>query len=409
MAKKGKYIVGLDIGTQRTTALIAELREDGGLDVIGAGSTRSEGLRKGAIVNLEKTVNGIRRAVEEAELMSGAAVDCLYVNLDGAHLKGVNSRGVVAVANRSQGVSDSDIRRVIESAQAIPIPGDRETVHVIPQEFVVDDQDGIGDPMGMTGARLEASVHIVTASRTAVQNVETCVNRAGFEVLQMVASPLAASEAVLTHDEKELGAGLLDIGGGTTGLVLFERGSPVYTAVVPLGSDNITSDISIGLRSSIDEAEKIKKRHGCALTSLVGEDETIEVTGMGRAKPRVVTRRLVSDIIQHRVDEIFRLVAEEIHQGGFERALNAGYVLTGGGSSLEGMMEVAESILGAGVRPGAPGGVGGLTDVVKSPEYAVGVGLLMYGRKDTLKQPASAWGSIQKTGERVKNLFKGWF
>jgi cell division protein FtsA len=407
MAKKGKHIAGLDIGTSKINVLISEARDDGGLDVIGLGSAHSEGVRKGAIVNLERTTEGIRRAIEEAELMAGVTVDRVYASASGQHMKGINSRGVIAVSNRAKGVGEQDIRRVIEGARAIPIPPDREILHVIPQEFVVDDQDGIGDPLGMTGSRLEASVHIVTGSRTAVQNIETCINRAGHEVAQLVVSPLAASEAVLTYDEKELGVGLLELGGGTTGVAIFERGSPIYTAVLAVGSDNITSDVSIGLRASIEEAEKIKKRYGCAMTSLVSEDETFEVTGLGRTKPRVATRRLLADIIQHRMDEILRLVLEETHTAGFDRALNAGFVLSGGGSALEGLAEIGESILGAPVRRAVPSGIGGLVDVVKNPEYGVGVGLVLHGHAEEQKKPSRP--SLFQLGERVAGWFKTLF
>jgi len=381
LSKKERYIVGLDIGTTKVTAIVSEVAESGRVDVIGIGSTESKGLRKGMVINLGETVGSIKRVIEEAELMAGVEIEGTYVGLAGGHIKGFNSRAVVAITGRSREITRDDVFRVIDAAKAIPLPADREIVHVLPQEFVVDGQDGIFDPTGMTGARLEVNVHLITASATATQNIVTCVNRAGMEVVELVLEQLAAAEAVLTPDEKELGVALVDIGGGTTDLAVFDRGTIWHTSVLPIGGDNFTNDVAVGLRTPIPEAEKIKRKYGCALTTMIAEDDTIEVATVGGRKPRILPRHVLSDILQPRAEEICHLIQQEIRRTGYERALNSGVVLTGGSAALEGLPEVAERVFDMPIRRGLPTGVGGLVDVVASPAYATAVGLVLYGQR----------------------------
>ncbi len=380
MAKRrDSYIVGLDIGTRKTCAIIAEANEAGNLDIIGIGMTESKGLRRGIVVNLEATIESIRKVVEEAELMAGVAIESAYVGVAGNHIKGFNSRGVIAVGGRGREITREDVQRVIEAAKAVAIPPDREILHVLPQEFIVDEQDGIHDPVGMTGTRLEVNAHIVTSSITSTQNLITCVNRAGMAVTDMVLECIAGSEAILTFDEKELGVALIDIGGGTTDLAIFEKGSICYTSVIPIGGDSFTNDISVGLRTPIPEAEKIKKKYGCALSSMLEDEETIEVPSMGGRKPRIMSRQILCEIIQPRAEETFNLVFDEIKHAGYERSLNSGIVITGGGALLEGMPEIAEQIFDLPVRRGLPTGVGGLVDVINSPIHSTAVGLVLHG------------------------------
>lgn len=400
--RKDNYIVGLDIGTRKTCAIIAELNESGGLDIIGIGTTESKGLRRGIVVNLEATVESIRKVIEEAELMAGVAIESAYVGIAGNHIKGINSRGVIAVGGKGREITREDVQRVIEAAKAVSIPPDREILHVLPQEFIVDDQDGIGDPIGMTGSRLEALVHIVTTSVTSTQNLVTCVNRAGIVVADTVLESIASSETILTADEKELGVALIDIGGGTTDLAIFEKGSISYTSVVPVGGDSFTNDISVGLRTPIPDAERIKKKYGCALSTMVEDDETIEVPSMGGRKPRILSRQILCEIVQPRAEETFNLVHEEIKQAGYERSLNSGIVLTGGGALLQGMSEIAEQIFDLPVRVGSPVGVGGLVDVINSPVYSTAVGLLLYGHRNTTSKHR------MKGGERTLTKLKSW-
>ncbi len=400
--RKDNYIFGLDIGTRKTCAVIAEVNESGGLDIIGIGMTESKGLRRGIVVNLEATVEAIRKVIEEAELMAGVAIESAYVGIAGNHIKGFNSRGVIAVGGKSREITREDVQRVIEAAKAVSIPPDREILHVLPQEFIVDDQDGIGDPIGMTGTRLEVNVHIVTTSVTSTQNLIACVNRSGMVVADMVLESIASSETILTPDEKELGVALIDIGGGTTDLAIFEKGSICYTSVVPIGGDSFTNDISVGLRTPIPEAEKIKKRYGCALSSMVEDDETIEVPSMGGRKPRILSRQILCEIIQPRAEETFNLVHDEIKKAGYERSLNSGIVLTGGGALLEGMPEIAEQIFDLPVRRGSPTGVGGLVDVINNPIYSTAVGLLLYGHRNTASR------SRARGGENTFSRLKTW-
>jgi len=395
MPKNG-YVVGLDIGTKKVTALIGEITEDRKVEVIGIGSADSKGLRKGVVVNLDITSSAIKKAQEEAELMAGVSIHAAFVGISGAHIKSFNSRGVIAVSGKNREITRDDVRRVIEQSKAVSIPPDREIIHVIPQEFVVDEQDGIRDPLGMNGIKLEVNVHIITGASTLVQNLRTCIERAGINIEQIVLNQIAASASVLTHDEQELGVGLIDIGAGTTEVAIFERGSLWYTSTIPLGGDNFTNDIAVGLRTAIPDAEKIKRKFGCVIGPVSEEQETIEVPSVGTGrKPRVLSRQLLADIIQPRAEEIFRIVADDIKRMGYEKSLNSGMVLTGGTALLEGLEEVAEEIFDLPVRRGDPTGVGGLVDRVSTPDYATAVGLLLYG-----------YGLIQDKGQ-IKARKKG--
>jgi cell division protein FtsA len=377
---KSDYLVGLDIGTKKVAAVIGEITEDKKLEVIGIGTAESRGLRKGVVVNLDSTSAAIKRAQEEAELMAGVEIDAAYVGISGAHIRSFNSKGVIAVSGKDRKISREDIRRVIEQSKAVSIPPDRQIIHVIPQEFVVDDQDGIKDPLGMSGIKLEVNVHIVTSAITSVQNLRACLERAGVHVQEIVLNQIASSLSTMTPDEKELGVGLIDIGAGTTEVAIFERGSLWYTSVIPLGGDNFTNDIAVGLRTPIPEAEKIKKKYGCIATPLPDDQESIEVPAVGRGrKPRVLSKQLLADIIQPRAEEIFRLVDNDIKRMGYEKSLNSGMLLTGGTALLDGLEEVAEEIFDLPVRRGDPTGLGGLIDRVSTPDFATVVGLLLYG------------------------------
>ncbi len=374
--REGEIVVGLDIGTTKICAIVGEITAEG-IDIIGIGSTSSKGLRKGVVVNVEATVASIQKAIDEAEAMAGVEVSHVYTGIAGGHIRSFSSRGVVALKDRE--VREADIARVIEQAKTLNIPVDREVIHVLPQEFIVDDQPGIREPLGMTGARLEAKVHIVTGAVASAQNIVRCANRAGLNVADIVLQPLASSEAVLTEDEKELGVCLVDIGGGTTDIAIFENGAIAHSAVIALGGNNLTNDLAVGLRTPMEHAETIKRKHGAALSSLIGFEETVEVPSVGGREPRTMKRALLCEILEPRVEEIFQLVNHEIERNGFAELLTSGVVITGGSTLLPGMTELAEEIMGVPVRRGAPRGIGGLVDVVKSPVYATGVGLVIYG------------------------------
>jgi cell division protein FtsA len=400
--KKGELIVGLDIGTTKITCIVGELTPDG-LDVVGIGTQPSRGLRKGVVINIDATVASIRRAVEEAELMAGCEITSVYAGIAGGHIRGFNSQGVVAI--KDQEVRQSDLERVLDAARAINIPQDREILHVLPQEFIIDEQDGIREPLGMSGVRLEAKVHIVTAAASSAQNIIKCCAKTGLSVADIVLEPLASAEAVLADEEKELGVALVDIGGGTTDLAIFVNGAIQHTSVIPIGGGHLTNDIAVGLRTPMQEAERIKVRHGSAQSGLLDRDETIEVPSVGGRPPRVLSRRILCEIIEPRVEEIFQLVRHEIQKAGHEDLLASGVVLTGGSTLLHGMPELAEEVLGLPVRRGVPRGVGGLVDVVKSPQYATAVGLLHYGMR------ASRSGQVLRSGDMqpFKDRFLGWF
>ncbi|MEW6434933.1 MAG: cell division protein FtsA [Myxococcota bacterium] len=376
--KGGEILVGLDIGTTKICAIVGELTDEG-IDIIGIGSHPSKGLRKGVVVNIETTVQSIQRAIDEAEAMAGTEITHVYTGIAGGHIKSFGGRGVVALKDRE--VKEADVARVIEQAKTVNIPVDREVIHVLPQEFIVDDQSGIREPLGMTGARLEAKVHIVTGAVASAQNIIKCANRAGLNVADIVLQPLASSEAVLTEEEKELGVCLVDIGGGTTDIAIFQNGSIVHTAVIALGGHNLTNDIAVGLRTPTEHAERIKQKHGCALTNMVDKGEMIEVPSVGGREPRVMGRQILTEILEPRVEEIFQLVHHEVERNGFSELLTSGVVITGGSTLLPGMTELAEEIMGVPVRRGVPRGIGGLVDVVKSPVYATGVGLVVYGAR----------------------------
>ncbi|MBP9837495.1 MAG: cell division protein FtsA, partial [Proteobacteria bacterium] len=380
MANKPNIIVGLDIGTTKIAVIVAQVTTGGKVDIIGIGTHPSMGLRKGVVINIEATVNSIKHAVEEAELMAGCQINNVYAGIAGSHIKGFNSHGIVAVKNKE--VTTKDVERVIDAAKAVAIPMDREVLHILPQEYVVDEQDGIREPVGMSGVRLEAKVHIVTGAVSSAQNIVKSANRVGLSVADIVLEPIASSEAVLSAEEKELGVAMIDIGGGTTDITIFHAGAIKHTAVLPLGGNHITSDVAAGLRTPSSAAEDLKKRYGCALASLITNTETIEVPSTGGREPRVVSRTLLAEIIQPRVEEIFNLVHRELIRSGFDEFLTGGVVLTGGSVLLDGISELGEQIFNMPVRIGYPTGVGGLVDVVNSPAFATGVGLVLYGAKD---------------------------
>ncbi len=383
MAKpRGRQIVaGLDVGTTKTCCIIAECPVAGPLEIIGIGLAPSRGLRKGVVVNIDSTVESVKQAVAEAEQMSGLEISGVLAGVAGGHIRGINSRGVVAVSGKHREVSPADVERALDAAKAVNLPQDREIIHALPQTYVVDDQDGIKEPLGMSGVRLEVEVHLVTGAATSVQNVIRSVNRAGLAVQDIVLEPLACSEAVVSAEEKELGILLIDLGGGTTDAALFRDGAIWYTGILPIGGDHITNDIAVGLRTPTAEAEDLKKRSGCALTALVREDETIDVPSVGGRKPRQLSRQILSEIIQPRVEEIFTLVARDVARAGFQDVAAAGVVVTGGTSIMQGVPELAEQIFDLPVRRGVPAGVGGLADVVRSPIYSTAVGLARYGAR----------------------------
>jgi cell division protein FtsA len=384
MAKREELVVGLDIGTTKIACIVGEVGEDG-IDVIGVGTHPSTGLKKGVVVHIDETVRSIQRAVEEAEHMAGVEITQVYAGIAGAHIKSLNSQGVWAVKDRE--VKETDIAAVLEQAKAINIPQDRQIIHVLPQEYTIDHQDGIKEPLGMSGVRLEAKVHLVTASVSSAQNIVKCCHRTGLQVQDVVLEPLASAEAVLHDDERELGVALIDIGGGTTDLAIFSDGAIVYTSVLPVGGQQLTADIAYGLRSPSHEAERIKHKYGCAMISMVPDEEMMEVPSVGGRPAREVRRQSLGAIIEPRVEEIFTLVRREIEKSGFEDKLASGAVITGGTTILEGTPELAEVVLGMPVRRGMPKGVGGLVDVVKTPSYATGVGLVLYG----MKHQDAAW------------------
>tara|TARA_B100000959_G_scaffold277598_1_gene334475 strand:- start:376 stop:1605 length:1230 start_codon:yes stop_codon:yes gene_type:complete len=377
MTYSGELIVGLDIGTTKICTIVGERTPSGSIDIVGIGTHPSRGLRKGVVINIESTVDSIKHAIQEAELMAGCEISNVYAGIAGGHIKGFNSHGIVAVKDKE--VSDTDIGRVIDAARAVAIPLDREVIHILPQEYIIDEQDGIREPLGMSGVRLEAKVHIVTGAVTSAQNIVKCAQRCGLNVADIVLEQLASSEAVLSPDEKELGVALIDIGGGTTDIAIWSEGSIVHTSVLAVGGDHVTNDIAVGLRTPMEEAEQIKRKFGCASTSVLDEDESFEVASVGGRKPRVLSQQILTEIIEPRVEEMFSLVHQEIIRTGYEDLLASGVVITGGGTLLDGMCELAEDILGLPVRRGEPCGIGGLVDVVKSPIYATGVGLVQYG------------------------------
>jgi cell division protein FtsA len=380
MGQAARMYVGLDIGTTKISCIIADTGGNGTgeLRVVGVGTAPSEGLRRGVVVDLEKTVASIQRAVEESERMAGMSVKGVYAGIAGDHIRSINSRGVIAVSRRDNEIGAADVDRVIEAAKTIAIPMDREIIHVIPQEFIVDDQDGIKDPVGMSGVRLEAEVHIITGAVTSAKNICRSIQRAGLKVLDLVLEPLASSHAVLGGDERDLGVVLLDIGGGTTDVAVFFEGSIRHTAIVPFGGANVTNDIAIGLRTPIDKAEAIKIHHGCALASLVPSADTISVSGVGGRADRQIARHVLASMIEPRMEEIFQLANREVKKNHFAELLGGGVVLTGGTSLMPGVVELAEQVFEMPVRLGAPQGLGGLAANVADPRFSTGVGLVLH-------------------------------
>lgn len=406
MATKPEIIVGLDIGTTKIAVIVAQRAAGGKVDIVGIGSHPSHGLKKGVVINVEATVESIQRAVEEAELMAGCEISNVYVGIAGSHIKGFNSHGIVAV--KSKEVTQRDVARVIDAARAVAIPTDREILHILPQEYIVDEQDGIREPIGMSGVRLEAKVHIVTGSVASAQNIVKSANRVGLNVSDIVLESIASAEAVLSPEEKELGVALIDIGGGTADITIFHAGAVKHTSVLPLGGNHLTNDIAAGLRTPASAAEDIKRRYGSALTTLVPSSETIEVPSTGGREPRVVSRQILAEIIEPRMEEIFRLAQRELLRSGFDEFLTAGVVITGGASLLEGTSELAEQILNLPVRVGYPTGVGGLVDVVNSPVYATGVGLVLYGARQGERASLHS-GSGKGVFHRVRARMADWF
>lgn len=373
-------VVGLDIGTTKMCAAVGEVKEDGGIDIIGIGNHPSEGLRKGVVVNVDSTVASIQEAVAKAEAMAACEISSVFAGIAGGHIKAFNTPGVIALKEKE--VTKKDVERVLEAATAVAIPMDREVIHSLVQEYIVDDHEGISDPVGMSGVRLEARVHLVTGAVTSAQNIIKCANRAGLDVHDIVLESLASSEAVLTPEERNLGVALIDFGGGTTDTAVFSRGSVRHTSVLPLGGENLTYDISVGLRTPKAEAERIKITLGCALPSLIDAEETIDVPGVGGRRPRSLSRRILGEILEPRVEEIFTLVREDLNRVGCDHLITSGVVITGGSAELPGISELAEQVFNAPVRVGYPQGVGGAFQIVGKPMYATAIGLVVYGSKE---------------------------
>jgi cell division protein FtsA len=378
MAKKHSIIVGLDIGTSKVCSAVGEVTEHG-VEIIGIGSHGSLGMRKGVVINIDNTVASIKKAVEEAALMAGCEINTVFTGIAGSHIKAFNSHGVVAVKTRE--VSQGDLDRVLDAAKAVAIPTDQEVVHVLPQDYIIDDQDGIKDPLGMSGVRLEARVHIVTGATTAMQNIVKCCNRSGLHVADVALMPVACADAVLTEDEKDLGVALADMGSGTTDITIFHDGTVKHTAVLPIGGNHVTNDIAAGLRTPFADAERIKLRYGCAMASMVADQVRLEVPSSAGKPQRSVSRQILCEIIEPRMDEVFQLIRREILKSGYEDYLGSGVVMTGGSMLLPGALEAAELAIGCPVRLGTPRHVGGLVDVIANPVYSSAIGLVLYGIK----------------------------
>lgn len=398
-----KMIVGLDIGTSKVVAIVGAVGESGELEIVGLGSHPSRGMKKGVVVNIESTVQSIQRAIEEAELMAGCQIHSVYAGIAGSHIRSLNSHGIVAIRDRE--VYPADLERVIDAAQAVAIPADQKVLHILPQEYIIDAQEGVKEPLGMSGVRLEAKVHLVTCAVNAAQNVEKCIRRCGLEVEDIILEQLASSYAVLTDDEKELGVCLVDIGGGTTDIAIFTEGAIRHTGVIPIAGDQVTNDIAMALRTPTQYAEEIKIKYACALTQLAGADQTIKVPGVGDRPPRDLSRQALAEVVEPRYDELFTLIQAEIRRSGFEDLIAAGVVLTGGTAKMEGVVELAEEIFHTPVRIGNPQQVKGLMDIVRNPIYSTGVGLLHYGLKQQRsghagpgrgRSPQSMWRRLRQ-------------
>ena len=403
-------VVGLDIGTSKVCAIVGEVGIDGSIEIIGIGFHPSRGLKKGVVVNIESTVQSIQRAVEEAELMAGCQIHSVYAGIAGSHIRSLNSHGIVAI--RDKEVSASDVDRVIDAARAVAIPADQKILHILPQEFIIDNQEGIREPVGMSGVRLEAKVHMVTGAVSAAQNIIKCVRRCGLEVDDVILEQLASSESVLMDDEKDLGVALVDIGGGTTDIAVFTEGAIRHTAVIPIAGDQVTNDIAVALRTPTQNAEDIKIKYACALAQLAAPEETIEVPSVGERPPRRLARQTLAEVVEPRYEELMILVQAELRRSGFEDLCAAGMVLTGGSSKMEGLVELAEEILHMPVRLGAPQSVTGLGDVVRNPIYATGVGLLLFGHRNASRRSSASTvsdGGFKAVWDRMKSWFQGNF
>ena len=403
---EGNLIVGLDIGTSKVVAIVGEVTAEGDLEVIGLGSHKSTGLKKGVVVNIESTVQSIQRAVEEAELMAGCRIHSVYAGIAGSHIRSLNSHGIVAIRDRE--VLPLDIERVIDAAQAVAIPADQKVLHILPQEYLVDDQEGVRKPLGMSGVRLEAKVHLVTCAVNAMQNIEKCIRRCGLEVDDVILEQFASSHAVLTEDEKDLGVCLVDIGGGTSDIAIFTDGAIRHTGVIPIAGDQVTNDIAMALRTPTQNAEELKVKYACALASLARPEESIEVPSVGDRAPRELSRQALAEVVEPRYEELFTLVQGELRRSGFEELLAGGVVLTGGTSKMEGVVDLAEEIFHMPVRLGAPQQVKGLADIVSNPIYATGIGLLQYGLD---QQMEGGRRKRRSSSEEVNilNRVKSWF
>jgi cell division protein FtsA len=401
-----RMIVGLDIGTSKVVAIVGEIGPEGKIEVVGIGSNPSRGMKKGVVVNIESTVQSIQRAVEEAELMAGCQIHSVYVGIAGSHIRSLNSHGIVAIKDRE--VYSPDLERVIDAAQAVAIPADQKILHILPQEYVIDNQEGIKEPMGMSGVRLEAKVHLVTCAVNAAQNIEKCIRRCGLDVEEIILEQLASSYSVLTDDERELGVCLVDIGGGTTDIAIFTEGSIRHTGVIPIAGDQVTNDIAMALRTPTQHAEEIKIKYACALTQLAGADETIKVPSVGDRPPRDLSRQSLAEVVEPRYDELFTLVQAELRRSGFEDMVPAGIVLTGGTSKMEGVVELAEEIFHMPVRVGYPQSVQGLTDIVRNPIYATSVGLLQYGMDHQDEAGSRAAGKSGGSTESLWSRARAW-
>jgi cell division protein FtsA len=411
-ADNSNMIVGLDIGTSKVVAIVGELKADGSLNIVGIGSHRSRGLKKGTVVNIESTVESIQRAVEEAELMAGCRIHSVYAGIAGSHIRSMNSHGIVAIRDRE--VTRADVDRVIDAAQAVAIPADQRVLHILPQEYIIDSQEGVKEPLGMSGVRLEAKVHLVTCAINAVQNIEKCIKRCGLQVEEIILEQLASSYAVLTDDEKELGVCMVDIGGGTTDIAIFTEGAIRHTGVIPIAGDQVTNDIAMALRTPTDNADEIKIKYACALTQLASPGDMIQVPGVGERPARELSRQALAEVVEPRYDELFTLVKAELQRSGYENLMAAGIVLTGGTSKMEGVTELAEEIFHMPVRIGLPQGVKGLADIVRNPIYSTGVGLLLYGVKQQQHQvrshnPVPVKDSQMPLIRRIKNWIKSNF
>ena len=412
MAKRSdrNLLVGLDIGTSKVVAIVGEIKSDGALEIIGIGSHPSRGLKKGVVVNIESTVQSIQRAVEEAELMAGCEIHSVYAGIAGSHVRSLNSHGIVAIKDKE--VGPGDVERVIDAAKAVAIPADQKILHVLPQEYIIDAQEGIRDPIGMSGVRLEAKVHIVTGADSAAQNIVKCVQRCGLAVDDIVLEQLASSYAVLTEDEKDLGVCVVDIGGGTTDIAVFGGGAIRHTAVIPIAGDQITNDIAVSMRTPTQYAEDIKIKYACALSQLANPDETIEVPSVGDRPPRRLARQTLAEIVEPRYEELFGLIRDELRRAGLEEQVATGIVLTGGSAKMEGAIELAEEVFHMPVRLGVPQYVTGLSEVVSNPIHATGVGLLLYAKSNMETQRTEApllAGGVKNLLERMKAWFQGNF